>query len=272
MRVVRRCLIAGGAVLTLGAGCAPPAAVRGVPVPAGVKVRLRFARYPGTTFRYQVRTREEFGPNQGIHIKTDRIIYDREMSEDSLEAHVIIVGIDSTQGGPGGMVDRGPYVKFTGWYNDLRRRIDTLAGDVRIERLRNETFRTTVPLPAEAVGVGDSWNFAADDREPFFRSADVRWTATARATVISLLALGDDTIATFNVTYHLNGKLPNPNGDPVYVTGTIDGQEQFSVATGMSVSLHTNGQVFWTTSVNTLGGLQRMTMVIKSSIARTLLR
>lgn len=260
------------AVLALGVACAPSSAVRGIPLPSSVKVRLRFARFPGTPFRYMVRTQEEFGPNQGLHIKTDRIVYARETSEDSLEAHVIIVGVDSTQGGPGGTVDRGPYVKFSGWFSDLRRRLDTLATDWRIERLREYTFRTTVPFPAEAVGVGDSWDVAASNRESFFHSANLPLTATARATVTALTAMGSDTIATIAIAYRLHGKLPNPNGEPVYVTGTIDGQELFSVATGMSVQLHAKAEAFWTTSVNSLGGLQHVTMVVKSSVVRTLQR
>ena len=260
------------AALALGAACAPPPAVQGVPLPSSVKVRLRFARFPGTPFRYMVRTQEEFGPNQGMHIKTDRIVYARETSEDSLEAHVIIVGIDSTQGGPGGTVDRGPYVKFSGWFNDLRRRIDTLAADRSIERLREYTFRTTVPFTAAAVGVGDSWDFAASDRESFFHSANLPLTATARATITGLTAQGSDTIATIDLVYHLHGKLPNPAGDPIYVDGTLEGQELFSVASGMSVQLRAKAQAFWTTSISTLAGLQHVTMVVKSSVVRTLER
>lgn len=258
--------------LALGVACAPSSAVRGVPLPSSVKVRLRFARFPGTPFRYMVRTQEEFGPNQGLHLKTDRIVYARETSEDSLEAHLIIVGIDSTQGGPGGTVDRGPYVKFSGWFSDLRRRIDTLAADRSIERLREYTFRTTVPFPSEAVGVGDSWDFAASDRESFFHSANLPLTATARATITGLTALGNDTVAAIDIAYHLHGELPNPQGSPVYVTGTLQGQELFSVATGMSVQMRAKAEAFWTTSVNSLGGLRHMTWVVKSSVVRTLER
>jgi hypothetical protein len=272
MALPRWCAGLAIAGLALGVSCAPSTAIRGVPLPASVKVRLRFARFPGTPFRYMVRTQEEFGPNQGLHIKTDRVLFVRETSDDSLEAHVIQVRVDSTQAGNGGKVDRGPYLGFAGWYNDLRRRLDTLAADRSIERLREYTFRTTVPLPEQAVGVGDSWDFTANERESFFHSADLPLTATARATITALTAMGIDTVAAIKIAYSLKGKLPNPNGDPVYITGTLDGDELFSVATGMSIQLRAKAQAFWTTSMNTLGGLQHFTMVIKASVLRTLER
>lgn len=255
-------------VVSLGVACGGGSAPGGPPAPQGLRVHLRFAKTPGPV-RYEVHQTSD----QVIGImkyKVARILYVTQVFQDSLDAHLVRVRIDSGRGAPNLPVRLGPYPGFMGWFNDRRDRLDTLATDRSIEMYRADVFDGTIPLPLDSVGVGDRWD-AGLTRHTVIHVEDTPIHATARGVVKKLSAVNGDTIVVLGLVFELKGKFILKNGQEIDVHGEEKGEEVFSVNQGVTLRAHVEGKIEWDTDVMGPGGFGQAYTILHNTSDRSLI-
>ena len=245
-------------VLACGGGPAPA----GAPVPQGTRVRLRFARTTGR-LRYEVRG----GPRPA-----GRTLFVTEAFEDSLDAHLVRVRIDSARTGESGAVSLGPYPGFKAWFDDRRNRLDTLASDPSVEAYRAIVFDGSIPLPDGPLAAGEVWNTGPRPQVTQFHLPDSRLRASVHGVVEGLRVVDGDTVALLGITLDVKEKLtPRLGGHDVEVHGRERGEETFSVTRGITLHLALQGSLEWSTDVMEPAGLRSVSMTVHSQSERTLL-
>lgn len=256
------------AVVSLGVACGGGSAPGGPPAPQGLRVHLKFAKTPGPV-RYEVHQTSD--RVVGImKYKVARILYVTQVFQDSLDAHLVRVRIDSGRGAPNLPVRLGPYPGFMGWFNDRRDRLDTLATDRTIEMYRADVFDGTIPLPLDSVGVGDVWD-AGPTRHVVIHVEDTPIHAAARGVVKKLTVVNGDTIADLGLNFSVKGKFILKNGREIDVHGEEKGDEVFSVNQGIALRVHVEGKIEWDTDVMTPGGLSQVYTILHSTSDRSLI-
>lgn len=237
------------ALSLLAIGCGGGPTPSGAPVPANVRVTLRFGR--GSAVRYHYAARDQLTPgSQGTRLEgwqawavAERILYLTEGLDDSLGTHLVRVRVDSSRGGSGDRVSYGPFPGFVGNFGDRRERIDTAAGDPDVEGLRELVFRGVVPLPAAPVAVGESWTI---DAAPQVRHAPTpvppAWDR-AKGTVRRIRLVDGDTLADLALSLHINSAWAPQGLRERDIVGDLTGEETFSITRGVTVELRLKGRI-----------------------------
>jgi len=230
-------------------------------------VRLRFAKSPGV-LRYEVSqaTRQEAGP---VIFKRRRTLYVTQVIEDSLDARLIHVRIDSGRGSEKMPMSLGPFPGFRGWFNDQRDRLDTIATDLGVEGYRADVFDGTMPLPTDSITQGGTWT-VDPRRHAMFHVQDAPVHAVARGVVKRISILNNDTIAVLGFTFDVKGKFTQKDGREIDVHGNEEGEETFSVNQGITLRLHVAGKIEWDTDV--MGArLEHVYTIVHGETDRTLI-
>jgi len=232
-------------------------------------VHLQFAKTPGP-LRYEVHATYERPWIAWMKVKVQRTMYVTQVFQDSLEAHLVHVRVDSGRGNADRPMSVGPFPGFMGWFNDRRDRIDTLATDLSIEEYRADVFDGMIPLPLDSVGVGDVWDAGAR-RPTVIHVENNPVHATARGVVKKLTIMNGDTIAVLGLTFDVKGKFILKNGQEIDVHGQEKGEEVFSVNQGVTLRIHVEGKVEWDTDVMSSGGFGQAYVILHSWSDRSLI-
>lgn len=259
-------------LMAFAAGCGGGGSGSGSPTPRGLRVHLRFARDPGR-LRYQVHRKSQQLIYGFMNVWSERTLFVTEVFEDSLEAHLVHVRIDSGGGGAKPQITPGPFLGFMGWFNDRRERLDTLATDPGVEDYRAVVFDGSVPLPDDSVGVGESWVTGPRPHVSEFQLPESPLHATVRGVVKDLRVAAGDTIASLAFDLDVKGRFkPERANHEVDVHGVEKGEETFSVHRGITLTLALKGQIEWDTDLMGPGGLQRVYTILHSQSERTLIQ
>ena len=236
-------------VVSLGVACGGGTGASSVPVPV-TRVSLRFGRTTGIQYRYVARD-QLFPGTQGTRLEgglqwavLEPILYVTEQADDSLDARLLRVRVDSSRAGTGGRVSLGPFPGFVGWFNTRRERIDTLASDAAVELLRGLVFNGTAPLPESPLAVGESWVSDAPRQIEQFQRPALPTGVRTRGTLKRLRVVEGDTLADLTLKIHIDTELLSRQGEPVrQILGDLTGTETFSVTRGISVHLELDGRI-----------------------------
>src|SRR5690348_5321545 len=263
MRAVSQLVAVSILVMACGGGQAgrPPA-------PQSIHVRLRFAKNDGP-LRYKVHLASSQAVGQ-ITFKRQRTLWVTQVVEDSLDARLIHVKIDSGRGSAKMPTAIGSFPGFMGWFNEQRDRLDTSATDYGVEMYRADVFDGTMPLPPDLVGVGDLWN-AGPSRRTMFHVEETPVHAGAHGVVKAIRVTDADTVAVLGLTLDVKGKITLRDGREIDVHGEEKGEETFSVNQGITLRLHVVGKVEWDTDVMTPGGLQSVYTILHTESDRSLI-
>jgi hypothetical protein len=178
------------------------------------------------------------------------VMYAKETVVDSSGVRTLTTHVDSAMFLiPGGRPPQSPgsIPDFTVRADDRRQWIDSVVdADTMLAALRALALGRVVPLPQQPVGAGDSWKVEFPTRITYHQDPSNFATAKAKVKVKRVDITANDTMVVLDFSLHLEGSQPPKNAWPeVDVGGTLDGEEVFSVHTGMTQHLKMGGRVEW---------------------------
>ncbi|HWZ29501.1 MAG TPA: hypothetical protein VNX15_13115, partial [Gemmatimonadales bacterium] len=216
-----------------------------LPVAVGLrqapKYLLRYGLVTGSPYSYALR--DERAGRQVL-------LYVKEILTDSSGVKILTTRVDSALYlMPGGRAPQsmGSIPDFQIRTDDRRRWLDSVGGqDTILAGLRALALGRVVPLPQDPVGMGDSWKVEFPTRISYDYEPSNVATAKAKVKVKRVDVTATDTTVLLDVSLHLDGsQQPRPDWPTVDVSGDLNGEEVFSVHTGMTQHLKLQGRVEW---------------------------
>ena len=254
-----------GMVLGCCASCAP-AAPPGGPVPGAIKVLLRYGRHPGERYRFAIHERAVFP-----RLTFERTLYVTEEGEDSLDARLVRVRIDSSQARAGVPAQVGVLPGFVGWFNHQRDRIDTLATSEEVEGVRGAVFAGVAPLPADSVTIGSTWTVGP---RPLVLPVEIPDAAVHQRTagvVKNIRVIEGDTLVDLSFTQSFNNTMKGPDVNRADVGGESKVEEVFSLRRGETISMRAQIRLDWSITVRTDFGVRTQSHIARGTYDKTIL-